>query len=101
MSAQGKDDRGFKKSFWIIHSGCGHREIIECRGLLFSVMLAAPAGSSADLTAPAGWSFQLGNSDGIALACLSFTVTIFSLLYIGSHFNENTIRYDTITHFLN
>lgn len=84
MSAQGKDDRGFKISFWVIHSGCGHREMIECRGLLVSVMSAAPAGSSADLTAPAGWSFQLGNSDDIALAC-SFTVIIFfpSLLWIS------------------
>ena len=60
---QGKADLGFKKSFWVIHSGCSHREIIECRGHMVSVVSAAPAASSADLTAPAGWVVWLGNSD--------------------------------------
>lgn len=60
VSTQGKADPGFKKSFWVIHSGCSHRELMECRGHMVSAMVVAPAGSSADLTASAGWAVQLG-----------------------------------------
>lgn len=75
---QGKTDPGFKKSFWVIHSGCSHREIIECRGHMVSVVSAAPSGSSAHVTAPASGAVQLGHPDDIALTCPRFAVTTFS-----------------------
>lgn len=85
LSTQGKTDPGFKKSFWVIHSGCSHREIIECRGHMASVVAAAPTRSSARPAASANRAVQ-GHSADMALACLSFAVTISfspSLLWIS------------------
>lgn len=87
VCTQGKADPGFKKSFWVIHSGCSHRERMEGRGHMVSVVVAAPAGSSADLTASAVWAGgPAGEVDSGILTCLSFAVTNFffpSLFWIS------------------
>ena len=99
VSTQGKADPGSKKSFWVIHSGCSHREILECRGHVVSVAMAAPAGSLASLTASAGWAVPLGKlitQPHLPLLCGHgfFPFSLLDLLLMRT-------PSDAITHFLN
>lgn len=64
------------------------------------MVLAAPAGSSADPMAPAGRAVQLGDLNGIAPTRLNFAVTIYFLFSTLDLLLMRTPS-DPITHLLN